>query len=551
VGSSVTADGFFSMRSFAGQLIAGQFGYGHEAESMVMTFPSGQPAAPGLQGISESVCALREHGGYLYANTESDGDIFRSTNGASWTRVYDGAAGVIGCGLASSGSFLYAVQYDFQNHRNGQVLRSDNGVDWDVVWDSGDQSIYLREIVVHEGTVHAFGVDENSEQGYRVSAAENDAQFEMTETPSRFFRALSQDGALWVGSTSRSSNGEAGIWRFDGAEPQLVHGVDSAYVTELASHDGALWAGTSAGWKDDTGDSQLIASADGTEWKTICEFDELASWALATHNGALYVGTWAYGSGGHVYRVDPVDVTDPPEPVDCGLISANPAWEVCETSDTSCAGVFNDGAGCNAYCAAAGLECAGRFGGEPGCMKEPENVLGCDDNNGHQSDWCECVAPDGPVDPPDPPDCDEDSRNPAVYAEQGYMSAVYTKRHNWALTCYPNYGYTAGSSEHQACDSQYQPDGSRTGTATHTFSNVPAGRYDVFVGGRHTENRNPAGALFIVDGHNALIDQRDDANYVWDLHGQYCLVGDVKVTLDSSVNNGSDSLMGVRLVPAN
>ncbi|MDP6935620.1 MAG: hypothetical protein QGG40_22060, partial [Myxococcota bacterium] len=92
---------------------------------------------------------------------------------------------------------------------------------------------------------------------------------------------------------------------------------------------------------------------------------------------------------------EPSDSAVDEDPVDCDLISlANSAWEVCETSDTECAGVFTDGAGCQAYCAAAGLECTNRYGGEPGCQKEPENVIDCDTDNGHESDWCTCGPPD-------------------------------------------------------------------------------------------------------------------------------------------------------------
>ena len=31
------------------------------------------------------------------------------------------------------------------------------------------------------------------------------------------------------------------------------------------------------------------------------------------------------------------------------------------------------------------------FGGEPNCVKEPHNVLQCDQDTGHDSDWCECA----------------------------------------------------------------------------------------------------------------------------------------------------------------
>ncbi|MCK6575306.1 hypothetical protein L6V77_29935, partial [Myxococcota bacterium] len=98
-----------------------------------------------------------------------------------------------------------------------------------------------------------------------------------------------------------------------------------------------------------------------------------------------------------------------PGPVDpqpggaCAGIRANPAFEVCREGADTCAGVFTDGAGCAAYCGAAGMICAARFGGEPGCAEEPQNPLPCEPETGHTSDWCECVRPAGPPPPPPPP----------------------------------------------------------------------------------------------------------------------------------------------------
>ena len=239
---------------------------------------------------------------------------------------------------------------------------------------------------------------------------------------------------------------------------------------------------------------------------------------------------------------------DDTTPADCSLISqANPAWEVCETGVDHCNGVFTDGAGCGAYCAAAGMVCVRRYGGEPGCIKEPQNVLTCGEVNGHDSDWCECEFPGGDDDDDD--SCDSDPGNPPYTMEIDYDVATYTERHNWVLQCRP-YAYTASGDEHEECDNLYDPDGSRTGTATFTFTNVPRGWYDAYMGGRHTENRNPAGALFIVDGNAVVIDQVDaSGDYVYDYHGHYCLEGTVDVILDSTVNSGSDSVFGVKLEP--
>ena len=454
---SVHTDGVFSLRSFGDRLYTGLFGYGHESESMLYAYPPWGQTSPGLTGISESVCAMREFGGMLYANTESSGDIYRSSDGDNWQRVYDGSDGSIGCAMTDLDGYLYAVNYSYSTKTHGRILRSADGGSWSEVYDSGSMSRYLREIVAHNGLLYAYAVDENSSQGYQLTSSSGTTWTEQT-TPTRMFRAVSWNGDLYLGSTNRGSNGGSGIWRLEGGSFVQLHDESRRYVTEFASLDGTLFAGTSDGWKDDSGSSALLMSTDGENWQEVCNFSEIAAWAVTPHEGQIYVGTWQYGDGGSVYRLD--------------------------------SGNSDEG------------------------------------------------------------ECDTDASDPPYGMEQGYTSASYTERNNWVLDCYP-YAYTAASSEHQACDSTYNPDGSRTGKATFTFNNVPPGRYEAFVQGRHTENRNSSGALFIVDGRSAVIDQQDESgDYVWSLHGSYCLEGSVEVTLDSSVNGGSDSVSAVKLVPA-
>jgi len=396
VGSAYT-DGFFALRGYQGKIYAGLFGYGHESQSMLYSYPPYELVSPGLTGISESVCALLEFDGYLYANTESSADIFRSVDGRTWERVYDGPGSSIGCGLEAMDGYLYAVQYGNGAHEHGRILRAQSGTDWTIVWDSGSESWYVREITSHDGTLHAFAVHEDGGyQGYRISSADG-TNWTTETTPTRMFRGYSWNGTLWLASADRSSTGAAGVWRFDGSDYTQVHSESRHYVTEITDWDGALFAGTSDGWKEDEGTSALLMSRDGSSWEEVCQFPEIAAWSIAVSGDHLYVGTWEYEHGGQLYEVqivEPVgddDAGDDDTATDCSAISAaNPAWEVCETGPGFCAGVFTDGAGCEAYCAPAGLQCIARFGGEPGCVKEPENVLDCFENNGHQSDWCEC-----------------------------------------------------------------------------------------------------------------------------------------------------------------
>ncbi len=395
VGSAYT-DGFFALREYQGRLYAGLFGYGHESQSMLYAYPPWELTSPGLTGISESVCALLEWNGWLYANTESSADIMRSTDGSNWTRVYDGPGSTIGCGLEAMGSYLYAVNYGNGAGEHGRILRTADGTSWDTVWDSGGAPSYIREITSHDGVLYAYYVDEDTDQTGQLSSS-NGTDWATTSTPSRMFRGHSWNGHLWLASTERGGTGVAGVWRSDGGEPTLVYSASKKYVTEITHFDGRLFAGTSDGWKDDEGTSSLLMSPDGSTWETVCEFPEIAAWSIAAVGDHLYAGTWQYEHGGQVYEVSIVEVPtdddddDDTAPVDCSAISAaSAAWEVCETGPTFCAGVFTDGAGCNAYCAPSGLPCTARYGGEPGCQQEPQNPWNCSDENSHESDWCEC-----------------------------------------------------------------------------------------------------------------------------------------------------------------
>jgi hypothetical protein len=79
----------------------------------------------------------------------------------------------------------------------------------------------------------------------------------------------------------------------------------------------------------------------------------------------------------------------------CAAIRTTVGFELCVETETTCAGVFTNGAGCAAYCAAAEMVCTAAFGASPGCNKEPQNPLSCAATNGHNSDWCECTYPPG------------------------------------------------------------------------------------------------------------------------------------------------------------
>ncbi len=139
-----------------------------------------------------------------------------------------------------------------------------------------------------------------------------------------------------------------------------------------------------------------------------------------------------------------------------------------------------------------------------------------------------------------------------IMREIHYSDAVYTEREHWVHRCEAfDYAYTARGDEHVPldCGGQYQAGGPRSGTATFTFEDVIAGTYEVRIRSRHTENRNPMGALFIVDGEELRIPQDDDADFTTDIWGVRDLEGNVDVVLDSTREDESDSVIWVQLVP--
>lgn len=148
--------------------------------------------------------------------------------------------------------------------------------------------------------------------------------------------------------------------------------------------------------------------------------------------------------------------------------------------------------------------------------------------------------------------CPEPPPPPAEARQIGFEDAVYTERHNWVLRCdfLDGYAFTAkGDQLMLDCGKLYMPDGSTHGTATFLFEDVAPGNYLITIKSRHTTNRNPKGALFVVAGEGRRVKQNDALDFWVDTWGTKQLAGDVEVVLDSTMEVASDSVTWVRLEP--
>ncbi|MBW1810494.1 MAG: hypothetical protein JRJ87_20015, partial [Deltaproteobacteria bacterium] len=214
--------------------------------------------------------------------------------------------GTIGCGLEVFGGKLYAINYNNVSNTHGLILRLD-GSSWTTVYDSGGTATYIREIVAYNNTLYAFAVE--NQQGQMLYST-NGSDWTKQQVANRYFRGHVWEGYLWLGSTDYYANGEVGVWRFDGVNFVKTYSGTKRYVTDIKDLAGNLFAGTSNGWKDESGPCSLVMSPDGeTDWQTICTFPATAVWNMAVFDGDLYVGTWDYQSTGQLYKVSLEPVT--------------------------------------------------------------------------------------------------------------------------------------------------------------------------------------------------------------------------------------------------
>jgi hypothetical protein len=162
----------------------------------------------------------------------------------------------------------------------------------------------------------------------------------------------------------------------------------------------------------------------------------------------------------------------------------------------------------------------------------------------------DACTPEGP--PPDPS---------AVRRQMHFHEAVFTHRATWVVPCPPghprwtalrDYAFTASGEEHALtdCEGLYRAGSGERGTATFTFRDVIPSTYGVYVRFRSSANRNPLGALFVVNGEAQRIAQRDPSGEFFEvLFGDRRLGGTVTVVLDSSLEAESDSVTWIRLEP--
>jgi len=293
--------GFFILRKFKNKLIAGAFGYSKKQK--IFTFSPWAPASPGFT-TGESVCDLREFNGYLYANTENQGQVWRTTDGNNWTKVLDEKPG-IGCGLAVYNGYIYATENNLDS-APVEIYRSANGTSWEKVYSSGSSKRYLKEIVAFQNKLYGFYVNlEDDSTGMLVSSDGKD--WAKQSAPARFIRSYVKGDTMWLAATKKySSSNESAIWSFNGSNFKKVYSDPTkSHISYISSIGNTLVATTTVAWKGKQGGATLLQSCDGgSTWETVHTFEETEAWGMEEFEGALYVATKQDGGGGKIYKVE-------------------------------------------------------------------------------------------------------------------------------------------------------------------------------------------------------------------------------------------------------
>jgi len=232
---------------------------------------------PGFQNSNNSITALEVFNGQLYAGTgnwQSGASLWRSADGASWTRTsLMGLSETYGAGnpavidLAVFKGKLYATVGFGQDE--GQIWRSANGADWEKV--SGTELANPNRV--------AF-----------VMAVYNDQLY--------FATAGGGTGAeIW-----RSPTGDSGSWT------RVAQGgfgdADNRAVVGLAVYDGKLYAGAM-----NSVEGATIWRYDGAAWTSVNtpgfgDANNNGVHGLAVLDGALYAAVPNQVTGAQVWRYD-------------------------------------------------------------------------------------------------------------------------------------------------------------------------------------------------------------------------------------------------------
>jgi uncharacterized repeat protein (TIGR01451 family) len=221
-----------------------------------------------------AVYSLAVFGGQLYAGTRNDTtgcEVWRSSNGTSWTQVNADGFGDTNDSIPSVAIFdNYLYMGTWNDPTGGEVWRSSNGTSWTQVNTDG------------------FG------------NANNRAAWSMAVF----------GGCLYAGTTNGDTGAE--VWRSDNGTSWTQVNADgfgdahNRSATSMVVFDNYLYVGTWSNHSISTG-GEVWRSSNGTSWTQVNtdgfgDASNVAAWTMAVFDNYLYVGASNWGTGVEMWR---------------------------------------------------------------------------------------------------------------------------------------------------------------------------------------------------------------------------------------------------------
>ncbi|MBU4026557.1 hypothetical protein KKC83_03390, partial [Patescibacteria group bacterium] len=300
--------GFFSLGEFNGKLYAGT--YQLSKDSKLYSYPPWAHVASVKTG--ESIYDIQEYKGYIYLNTENHGRIFRSSDGKSFTKVFEDtqASYVLGFSLAEFNGNLYATTQTMPEYGGKlKIWKTSNGTNWSQASLPIDTTKYwVQNLVEYKDKLYAFIHDRDNanDVGYFVTSDGNSWSWVDLESGAGnvgLKGGVVWNDNIWILGEDVINESFYKVFKFNGTNIVEMYRYDGRpYATDIVVFNEILYLSDSVSWNATTGNASLYKSSDGSNWEKVYDFPEPETMAMQVYNGALYITTKHRGEEGKVYK---------------------------------------------------------------------------------------------------------------------------------------------------------------------------------------------------------------------------------------------------------
>lgn len=310
---------YFSGIVFGGKIYAGTHGI-----AAITSYPPENTQIP----LGETAFEFCSHGGELYTNVETGGDVYKLVAG-TWTYVGTAPVGwAHSLGMVSFGSYMYMVVGEFSGVypvRNG-LVRSTDGVTWTEVFTTdtlcfrvftyGGKLYYAGTLAVPDYRLGNWAIGYESTDGVNFVASPMLNLGVFSQFMGEYIDSVT--GYLWFGTGSwyAAENGPARLWYSpDGINKyQAIEDPNVRRFSSIVRIGGTLYAIADNGYEAYSGYSRMyISTNNGVSWSYEGDYSNMpCATKLLNYGGYLIMVGGLSGTYGRILISGLLATTPPP-----------------------------------------------------------------------------------------------------------------------------------------------------------------------------------------------------------------------------------------------